>query len=676
MKIRTQLLASVAASLVLALVVAAGVWFSARQQVAAADEQERAQTTARQITGLLVLTQEYALHLEERAAVQWQVRHAALMGALDAPAAFGADEISELQHQARQLPALFARLTDLANAPEIPFTDRRKELLVDRLVGGIQGMSDSAYRWSREAAQAQRAAERRFHVAASAAIAATVLLAAAQGLFFTRRVLRPLRALERATESIEHGDLSARRQWLPRRDELGDLARRFDAMTDALRQRTEQLEATNASLDREAELRRLSEQRIRSILTHAPDAFISIDGQGLIREWNGQAEQTFGWAREEALGRDLAGLLIPERYRERHLAGMSRFAATGEGLVFNQRIEMQALQKDGSEIPIEMSIAALETDAGWTANAFLHDISERKRVREQIQTSERRLRDITDNLPVLIAYIDDQQRFRFCNGTFIDWLGAEPTEMLGRTVLEVTGPELYEQRRELIERALAGERVAFELSSTAMGRTRHLQTTYVPDVRFDGTVAGIYTLSTDISDLKAVQQQLSQMARFDTLTGLANRRQLNEKLPEVVARAHRSGEAIALMYLDVDRFKSINDNYGHATGDAVLQEFARRVRSSVRATDTVGRLAGDEFVVVLEGLHAAAEPQFVARKIIAAIERPFELADGLVLQVSTSVGIAFSIDARLAPEALLARADAALYEAKAAGRNTFRLATV
>ena len=671
MKIRTQLFASVVIALALAATVGLGVWFSAREQVAAADEQERAQSTAREIAGLLILTQEYVPHLGERAAQQWQQRHAALTRELAAPSPYGAEVSTELQRQASQLLPLFTRLTELAVAPEIPLTDRRKELLVDRLLGSIQSMSDGAYRWSREAAEAQRAAEHRFHVAATTAIAVMLLLALAQGAFISRRVLQPLRSLARATESIERGDLSARTEWMPRQDELGDLARRFDAMTHALRQRTEQLEATNASLDREAALRRASEQRMRTITDNLPALISQLDREQRYVFANAAFKQLFGVEPQHMIGQTMRQFGGEDVYAQ--LAPHVTTVLDGLRATF----ESHALI--GGKLHYFLHNYVPELSARGEVQGFYAvslDITEAKLAREQIQTSERRLRDITDNLPVLISYVDEEQRFRFSNGTFINWLGVEPTEMLGRTMLEVVGPELYEQRRELVERALAGERVEFEMSSIALGRTRHLHTTYVPDVRFDGTVAGIYTLSTDISDLKAVQQQLSQLARFDTLTGLANRHQLNEKLPEVVARARRSREAVALMYLDVDRFKSINDTYGHATGDAVLKEFARRVKGCVRATDTVARLSGDEFVVVLEGLHAAAEPQFVARKIIAAIDRPFELGNGLVLQVSTSVGIAFAPDVQLPPEALLARADAALYEAKAGGRNTFRLATI
>ena len=289
--------------------------------------------------------------------------------------------------------------------------------------------------------------------------------------------------------------------------------------------------------------------------------------------------------------------------------------------------------------------------------------------------SEQRLRTITDNLPVLISYIDRNGRYGFCNGTYKTWLGVEPQAIVGRTVEETLGPEIYAPRKPLLARALAGERIEFEMLSTPLGVKRHTHTTYLPDVLADGSVAGVYALVIDVSAMKAAEEQLMQMARTDSLTGLPNRLCFDERLVDALARSRRSGKPIALLFLDVDKFKLINDTLGHAAGDEVLRVFGQRLLGSVRETDTVARLAGDEFVVILEELHTPAEPQFIARKIIAAVNRGFELEEGL-WDVSTSIGIAFHTDGNMQPAALLAAADRALYEAKAGGRNTYRLAAM
>ena len=271
--------------------------------------------------------------------------------------------------------------------------------------------------------------------------------------------------------------------------------------------------------------------------------------------------------------------------------------------------------------------------------------------------------------------MDQQGVVQFANETFRTWVGADPQAMLGRTFRDIVGNELYEPRRPYLERALRGERVEYEAEATALGVTRNLATTYIPDVDGDGKVLGIYTLSSDVSTLKAYALQLQALARFDTLTGLPNRLQFNEKMAEALECAERSKDGLALMFLDVDRFKSINDTLGHAAGDAVLREFSRRLQASVRQVDLVARLAGDEFVVILEGLHNSAEATAVARKIVDAVALPMNLDDRTLL-VTTSIGVAYhdSTASTITVPKLLARADEALYGAKAAGRNTFHLA--
>jgi diguanylate cyclase (GGDEF)-like protein/PAS domain S-box-containing protein len=287
--------------------------------------------------------------------------------------------------------------------------------------------------------------------------------------------------------------------------------------------------------------------------------------------------------------------------------------------------------------------------------------------------SEMRLRTITDNLPALITYIDREERVTFANATYREWLGVDPSAILGHHLSDVAGPELYLSRKPMIQRALAGERVEFEAQTRTKNSDRITRVSYVPDTGVDGVTRGIFSLSLDISALKAVERKLIDLARVDPLTDLANRLAFNEFLPGAIARAQRTASALAVLFLDIDHFKTINDTLGHATGDGVLMEYARRLLASVRNTDTVARLAGDEFVVVLENLHLREAAAAIARKIVDQIGgTPFEI-DGQSLRVTTSVGVAFqpASEAPTTASELLARADAALYRAKSAGRNTF-----
>src|SRR5690606_2980145 len=166
--------------------------------------------------------------------------------------------------------------------------------------------------------------------------------------------------------------------------------------------------------------------------------------------------------------------------------------------------------------------------------------------------------------------------------------------------------------------------------------------------------------------------ELERQSRVDALTGVANRRQFDERFDLALRRMQRHPASLALLCLDIDRFKAINDGHGHAAGDAMLQAFAARLLACVRDTDLVARLGGDEFVILLEDVEASGA-ESLARKVVATMAKPFDVGAG-VLEVTTSIGIACTtrqVDAA----ALMAQADAALYAAKHAGRNRYHIAT-
>ncbi len=302
------------------------------------------------------------------------------------------------------------------------------------------------------------------------------------------------------------------------------------------------------------------------------------------------------------------------------------------------------------------------------------DRTEQQRARERTEASERQLRAVTDNLPLLITYVDADERLRFMNATFHEWLGVDLDTAIGRPLADVVGLEHYDARRAHLRAAMAGQRVEFEVVSSTLQGARNLQTVYIPDLRADGRVHGIFTLSTDVTALKDVERELQRLARIDTLTGLANRRQFDELLEQALARYRRGRRPLALVFLDVDRFKSINDSHGHGVGDAVLKEFAARLESGLRETDVAARLSGDEFVVLLEGLGTRDEAVAVATKLLQAIRVPMALAD-VPLAVTASMGLAWLDGAADADaKALMLRADRALYRAKDGGRDDLRIA--
>jgi diguanylate cyclase (GGDEF)-like protein/PAS domain S-box-containing protein len=177
-------------------------------------------------------------------------------------------------------------------------------------------------------------------------------------------------------------------------------------------------------------------------------------------------------------------------------------------------------------------------------------------------------------------------------------------------------------------------------------------------------------LQAEIAERKLAEERIRHMAQHDTLTGLPNRALLHDRLEQALAQARRHGHRVAVMFLDLDRFKSINDTLGHEVGDILLQEVAHRLRGVVRAADTVGRLGGDEFVVVLHEVADSAAAAQVAEKIVTAFMPPVCIG-AHELRASTSIGIALYPDSNVEAHALLKHADTAMYQAKHGGRNRF-----
>ncbi len=331
------------------------------------------------------------------------------------------------------------------------------------------------------------------------------------------------------------------------------------------------------------------------------------------------------------------------------------------------RDNVAAIRHDGADI--EVLRDGRKDEIGELGRAFHALMAERERAESGRAASEKRLRMITDNLPVLISYMDREHRFQFGNATYQKWFGVAPTQLEGMPISKLLGDGIAAEVYPHLEQAFAGHSVTHEIRIPVQGEPSILQATYIPDVQPDGVVAGVYSLVHDMTHVKEVEEQLLQLARIDTLTGIANRRMFGESLHHALDRARRSGRPLALAYLDIDHFKRINDTHGHGVGDEVLKEFARRLTVGVRATDTPARLSGDEFVVILEEIGGRAEAERIAAKIVDAMRMPFRTSAGLV-QASTSVGVALSTP-RQDQEQLLAAADTALYAAKGKGRDGY-----
>ena len=410
--------------------------------------------------------------------------------------------------------------------------------------------------------------------------------------------------------------------------------------------------------------RALGERRLRGITESLPALIGHIDQDERFLFLNKHALRFYGKANEELIGQEVRHLYGDDEYRA--VKPYIDQAKSGKKASFESQMLANGVMRHFSAVYVPET-GGEEATGGFYAMAM--DITARKNSEIEQAESEERLRTITDNLPVLIAYIDSNEVYRFANATHAKWYGFAPDKMIGKTLLAVFGAERYASVKPYLARLMAGATSRYEMTDSMAGMRRTSEIAGIPHIK-NGVVVGAYLMTTDISAVRQHEAQLQLLARSDPLTGLPNRRNYEERLREAILRCVRSGRALALMYLDIDSFKLINDTLGHACGDEVLKEFGHRLRSAVRSTDTVCRLAGDEFTVILEGILNMTEASAVAEKILAAVRVPF-LIDGTFQTVTTSIGVACQGAADIDAASLGRDADAALYLAKAAGRNQF-----
>ena len=302
-------------------------------------------------------------------------------------------------------------------------------------------------------------------------------------------------------------------------------------------------------------------------------------------------------------------------------------------------------------------------------------LADRARGEHQLAASRRQLEAVTNNVPALIGYLSRDGRYQFVNRVYESWFGLPASAILGKTPDEVFGPDAAHEFAPYLEQAMHGETARFE--RTIPGN-RHVESSLVPDLQ-DGQLRGIFLMSSDITARKALEAQLQAetdrvraLAEHDDLTGLPNRRSLEFRLASALADTQANNAKMALMFMDLDGFKPINDRLGHDMGDRLLRMVADRLKASVRVADTVGRIGGDEFVVVLAPIRVVADALEIANKLLQAIRAPFNL-EGREVHVSLTIGIALHPEDGDDVATLMRKADAAMYLAKSLGRDRFSL---
>jgi diguanylate cyclase (GGDEF)-like protein/PAS domain S-box-containing protein len=416
---------------------------------------------------------------------------------------------------------------------------------------------------------------------------------------------------------------------------------------------------------------RESEMRFRSVAESASDAIVAADRHGNVVSWNAGAESIFGYSEDEVVGRSLS-LLMPERFRAMHEAGLARVAEHGPSAsqIMGSTAEVVGLRKDGREFPLELSLATWDTPSGRFFSGIIRDITERKK-------AENKIRALLETAPDPIVEVADDGRVVLANARVDELFGYERSEIVGRPVENLFARRSREHAADRFRAALRGVDSP-GAAGIELRAERKDGTEFPVDVTFsrlateDGVV--VTSIIRDVTERKTFEAQLKQLADHDALTGMFNRRRFEEELTEYVDHAARYKEEGAVLLLDLDRFKDVNDTYGHKAGDIVIREAGRILAERIRKSDVVARLGGDEFAVLLKKA-GREEAAAVARAVVEALRATQVRLETKDVTVTTSIGIATFGDDEPVVEELMVCADLAMYVAKDGGGNRYEFAS-
>ncbi len=418
-----------------------------------------------------------------------------------------------------------------------------------------------------------------------------------------------------------------------------------------------------------------SEQRFRSLCARSPVGIYEADTQGSLVYMNRRWEELTGLSIEELLGQGWIRAIDPEDLGRVTSAWSQSLEA---GVEFSD--EFRVRDRDGETRWIATRsnpiLDEYERLVGHVGMAI--DVTERVHAEAELRESLEMLQTMADSLPVLIGYVDADQRYRFNNRVYEEWYGMERSEITGRTIREVMGEENYRRAQSSVEAALEGRSQVTEIEQVYPdGQRRVCEAIFTPQRGADGTVRGYWILAQDITQRKRNEDQIRNLAYFDALTGLPNRQFFQGEMVEAIARAE-AGSQVGLLFVDLDRFKNVNDTLGHEGGDRLLVQVARRLtrvveRAALRSDSQtpgfspIARFGGDEFTVMVEHLESPETLEELARTIMQELAEPIEV-DGHSIAVTATLGVSvFPRDAANASD-LLRNADAAMYEGKRGGR--------
>ena len=415
-----------------------------------------------------------------------------------------------------------------------------------------------------------------------------------------------------------------------------------------------------------------SERWFSATLHCVVDAVIATDPDHSVRFINPAAEAMTGWRSEEALGRAVEEIFILHTDSQPVLGESIVDRVLRENVVAGVGYGAEVEARNGTRFPVDHSAAPIRDadDRVMGAVIVFRDVSVRLRVEESLRNSEERFRNAFDFAPVGMALVALDGKFLQVNEALCSLFGIAQPDLISMTQTELTHAADKSLEQEHLNLLLTGTAPATQFEKRYQLQHDKARWTLVSIslLRDNGEPRCYLYQVHDLTQRKETEFQLARLAHFDPLTGLANRLRLRDESEHMLSNARRRREALAVLFLDLDYFKFINDSLGHDAGDQLLITVANRLKAAVRDTDLVARLGGDEFVVLVGEITHANDISVITQKILAALSEPWQCNDQS-LSISTSIGISMFPEDGTDMRTLFSHADSALYDAKAEGRN-------
>ena len=448
-----------------------------------------------------------------------------------------------------------------------------------------------------------------------------------------------------------------------------------------------------------------SEAKYRGLMEAAPDGMVVVNQDGEIVLLNAQAEKQFGYRRDELLGQKVTNI-IPKGFAERLIADGTRTAAEALAQQIGTGIELNGLRKDSSEFPIEIMLSPLESAEGILVTAAIRDITVRKDAEKHLAQMEARYRGLLEAAPDGMVVVNRGGEIVLLNVQAEKQFGYRRDELIGQMVKNII-PEGFAERLiadahrsaedalaqqigsgiELNGRRKDGSEFPIEIMLSPLesaegmlvtAAIRDITTRKNAEANLFQKIEALNRSNEELVRLAhaawTMTQQMTHAAEHDALTGLPNRLLLNDRIGQAIAFAQRHENQAAVLFLDLDGFKHINDSLGHPIGDKLLQLLAKRLVNCVRTTDTVSRQGGDEFVVLISEGHQPEYAAAVSRRLLHVVAEASSI-EKHDLHITASIGISIYPDDGRDAETLIKNADTAMYHAKEDGHQSFQFFT-